>query len=113
MLPSPRSLALGVFAICAGLLLALAAQTAGLGPDGARGGELFEPEFFKEHGGGLGEVLYWAGTTLFQRIGAHIIAVLLLFAGVLLVAGRSVSDLIAAAHRGFSRPARRLRLRDR
>ena len=102
LLPSPRALAAGVFAICAGLLLALAAQTAGLGPDGVRE-KLFEPAFFSEHGGALGEVLYWASTTLFQRIGAHIIAVLLVAAGMLLVMGRSVSDLIRAAHRGFSR----------
>jgi DNA segregation ATPase FtsK/SpoIIIE, S-DNA-T family len=102
LLPSPRALAAGAFAICAGLLLALAAQTAGLGPDGVRE-RLFDSEFFPEHGGGLGEVLYWASTTLFQRIGAHIIAVLLIAAGVLLVMGRSVSDLIAAAHRGFSK----------
>ena len=102
LLPSPRALAAGVFAICAGLLLALAAQTAGLGPDGTRE-ELFDPAFFSEHGGGLGEVLYWASTTLFQRIGAHIIAVLLVAAGVLLVMGRSVSDLISAGHRGFSK----------
>jgi S-DNA-T family DNA segregation ATPase FtsK/SpoIIIE len=102
MLPSPLAIAAGVFAICAGLLLALAAQTAGLGPDGARE-ELFDPSFFPEHGGALGEVLYWASTTLFQRIGAHIIAVLLIAAGLLLVMGRSVSDIIAAAHRGFSK----------
>jgi hypothetical protein len=102
LLPSPRALAVGVFAIAAGLLLALAAQTAGFGPDGTRE-KLFAPEFFSEHGGALGEVLYWASTTLFQRIGAHIIAVLLVVAGVLLVMGRSVSDMIAAALRGFSR----------
>ena len=101
-MPSPRALAAGVFAICAGLLLALAAQTAGLGPDGVRE-ELFDPAFFSEHGGALGEVLYWASTTLFQRIGAHIIAVLLVVAGLLLVMGRSVSDMIAAGHRGFSK----------
>jgi S-DNA-T family DNA segregation ATPase FtsK/SpoIIIE len=105
LLPSPRSLAVGVFAICAGILLALAAQTAGLGPGGAREG-LFKPEFFSEHGGALGEVLYWAATTLFQRLGAHIIAVVLILAGVLMVAGRSVSDLIAAAHRGFASASR-------
>ncbi len=102
LMPSPRALAAGVFAICAGLLLALAAQTAGLGPDGVRE-ELFDPVFFSEHGGALGEVLYWASTTLFQRIGAHIIAVLLVVAGLLLVMGRSVSDMIAAGHRGFSK----------
>ncbi|MGZ5312077.1 MAG: DNA translocase FtsK [Solirubrobacterales bacterium] len=101
LMPSPRAVAVGAFAIAAGLLLALAAQTAGLGPGGAREG-LFQPDFFREHGGGLGEVLYWASTTLFQRIGAHIIVVVLVISGALLIAGRSVSDMIAAARRGFS-----------
>jgi S-DNA-T family DNA segregation ATPase FtsK/SpoIIIE len=104
-LPSPRSVALGVVAIACGLLLALAAQTAGLGPDGARKA-LFDPDFFPHHGGGLGEVLYWATTTLFQRLGAHIIAVLLLVSGLLLLTGRSVSDLVRAAQRGAERAKR-------
>jgi DNA segregation ATPase FtsK/SpoIIIE, S-DNA-T family len=105
LLPSPGTLAAGVTAIVCGLLLALAAQTAGLGPDGAREG-LFQPSFFSEHGGGLGEVLYWASTTLFQRLGAHILAVLLLIAGALLVWGRSLSDLVSAAGRGYERARR-------
>jgi DNA segregation ATPase FtsK/SpoIIIE, S-DNA-T family len=104
-LPSPRSVAVGVAAIACGLLLALAAQTAGLGPDGDRK-ELFDPTFFPDHGGGLGEVLYWATTTLFQRIGAHIIALLLLVSGLLLITGRSVSDLVRAGRRGFDRAKR-------
>ena len=102
LLPSPRSVAVGVAAIVAGLLLALAAQTAGLVPGGTRA-ELFDPTFFPHHGGALGEVLYWASTTLFQRIGAHIIAVLLLLSGLLLVCGRSVSDMISAGRRGLRR----------
>jgi DNA segregation ATPase FtsK/SpoIIIE, S-DNA-T family len=105
LLPSPRSVAVGVAAIVAGLLLALAAQTGGLVPGGTRT-ELFDPAFFPDHGGGLGEVLYWASTTLFQRIGAHIIAFLLLLSGLLLVCGRSVSDMISAGHRGFERAKR-------
>ncbi|HKH23488.1 MAG TPA: DNA translocase FtsK 4TM domain-containing protein, partial [Solirubrobacterales bacterium] len=104
-LPSPRSVALGVAAIACGLLLALAAQTAGLGPDGARR-ELFDPTFFPHHGGALGEVLYWATTTLFQRLGAHIIALVLLVSGLLLLTGRSVSDLVRAARRGAERAKR-------
>jgi S-DNA-T family DNA segregation ATPase FtsK/SpoIIIE len=104
-LPSPRSVAVGVVAIACGLLLALAAQTAGLGPDGVREG-LFDPTFFPHYGGGLGEVLYWATTTLFQRLGAHIIAVLLLVSGVLLLTGRSVSDMVRAGRRGFERAKR-------
>ncbi len=104
-LPSPKSVAVGVTAIVAGLLLALAAQTAGIGPEGVRKG-LFDPNFFPHHGGGLGEVLYWATSTLFDRIGAHLIAVVLLISGVLLLTGRSVSDMVRAGKRGADRAMR-------
>ena len=104
-LPSPRSVAVGVVAIACGLLLALAAQTAGLGPDGVRK-DLFDPDFFPHHGGGIGETLYWATTTLFQRLGAQIIAVLLLVSGLLLISGRSVSDMVRAGRRGAERAKR-------
>ena len=104
-LSSPRSVAVGVVAIACGLLLALAAQTAGLGPDGVRKG-LFDPDFFPHYGGGIGETLYWATTTLFQRLGAQIIAVLLLISGLLLITGRSVSDMVRAGRRGFDRAKR-------
>src|SRR5262249_34207247 len=104
-LPSPKSVALGVTALTRALLLALAAQTAGLGPEGVRKG-LFDPSFFPHHGGGLGEVLYWATTTLFDRLGAQIIAIVLLVSGLLLLTGRSVSDMVRAARRGAERAKR-------
>ena len=104
-LPSPKSVAVGVAAIAAGLLLALAAQTAGLGPEGVRKG-LFDPSFFPHHGGGIGEVLYWATSTLFDRLGAHIIAIVLLVSGILMLTGRSVSDMVRAARRGADRAKR-------
>jgi S-DNA-T family DNA segregation ATPase FtsK/SpoIIIE len=104
-LPSPKAVAVGVVAIACGLLLALAAQTAGLGPEGVRKG-LFDPAFFPHHGGGLGEVLYWATSTLFDRIGAHIVAVVLLVSGLLLLSGRSVSDMVRAGRRGFDQAKR-------
>jgi S-DNA-T family DNA segregation ATPase FtsK/SpoIIIE len=104
-LPSPKSVAIGVAAVAAGLLLALAAQTAGLGPEGLRKG-LFDPNFFPHHGGGLGEVLYWATSTLFDRIGAHIVAIVLLVSGLLMLTGRSVSDMVRAARRGAERAKR-------
>ena len=104
-LPSPKSVAVGVAAIACGLLLALAAQTAGLGPEGVRRG-LFDPAFFPDHGGGLGEGLYWATSTLFDRIGAHIVAVVLIASGLLLLTGRSVSDMVRAGRRGFDRAKR-------
>ena len=80
---------------------------------GSRKG-LFDPDFFPHHGGGIGETLYWATTTLFQRLGAQIIAVLLLISGLLLITGRSVSDMVRAGRRGFDRAKRGTRrLRDR
>ncbi|HEX2435085.1 MAG TPA: DNA translocase FtsK [Solirubrobacterales bacterium] len=97
---SPAAVNAGVVCIVAAVLLAYAAQTGGLGPDAPpnRHG-YFDPDFFSEHGGILGETLYWATTTLFQRIGAHIISVLLLVAGLLLVSGTTVAGLIRALGR--------------
>ncbi len=101
---SPSAVNAGAVCVLAALLLAYAAQTAGLGPDGppARHG-YFEPKFFSEHGGILGETLYWAATTLFQRIGAHILSVLLLVAGLLLLSGSTVAGLIRGAMRAGGR----------
>ncbi len=112
-LPSPRSVAVGVVAIASGLLLALAAQTAGLGPDGVRKG-LFDPDFFPHYGGGIGETLYWATTTLFQRLGAQISAVLLLISGLLLVTWPfGLGHGPGGAPRLRPRQARHARIRDR
>ena len=78
-LPAIRPLRTGGICIVAGLLLAFAAQTAHLGPDELRG-EYFDPSWFPQHGGLVGEGLYWSTSTLFQRIGAHIVAALLIVA---------------------------------
>ena len=106
LLPSAGSTAAGLIAIGAGIILALAAQTAALGPSSPPREELFDPNFFSAHGGALGETLYWASTTLFQRLGAHILAVLALIAGALLLSGRSVSELLRALGRGATRAKR-------
>ena len=94
----------GAICVLAALLLAYAAGTAGLVPDGHpnRHG-YFDPDFFTEHGGLLGETLYWASTTLFQRIGAHIIAVLLLVAGLLLLSGSTIAGMIRTSMRAGGR----------
>jgi DNA segregation ATPase FtsK/SpoIIIE, S-DNA-T family len=101
-IPSPGATGAGVAFFVLGLLLAFAAETAGLGPERPDRHGYFEPRFFEEHGGAIGEALYWSATTLFQRLGAHIIAVLLLVAGLLLATGGS----IAGGLRGAGRMAR-------
>ncbi|MFN8150705.1 MAG: DNA translocase FtsK [Solirubrobacterales bacterium] len=93
----PGAINAGALLLVAGLLLAFAAGTAGLGPDTpVRGDGFFEPDFITAHGGAFGEALYWASATLFQRIGAHIIALLLIISGILLLSGRPLVSLIGS-----------------
>jgi S-DNA-T family DNA segregation ATPase FtsK/SpoIIIE len=91
----PGALNAGTVLLVAGLLLAFAAGTAGLGPDlPERGQDYFRSDYFTEHGGAAGELLYWAAATLFQRIGAHIIAVVMVLSGILLLSGRPIASLL-------------------
>ena len=54
---------------CSRCCLRSAAGTLGLGPEKPVRAGYFEPEFFRTHGGAIGESLYWASTSLFQRVG--------------------------------------------
>jgi DNA segregation ATPase FtsK/SpoIIIE, S-DNA-T family len=97
LLRAPSAFNAGGILVLAGLLLAFAAQTAGLGPERPVRHDYFEPRFFTEHGGATGEALYWATTTLFQRLGAQIIAVLMLVSGALLITGTTITGLLGGA----------------
>ena len=81
MIRAPRALNVGAILVLLALLLAFAAGTLGLGPDRPVRDGYFEPRFYTTHGGAVGEALYWASTTLFQRLGAQILAVLMLLSG--------------------------------
>ncbi|HYH62094.1 MAG TPA: DNA translocase FtsK 4TM domain-containing protein, partial [Solirubrobacterales bacterium] len=97
MIRAPRALNAGAFLVLLALLLAFAAGTLGLGPDKPVRHGYFEPEFFRTHGGAVGESLYWASTTLFQRLGAQILAVLMLMSGILLLTGMTIANLVQNA----------------
>jgi DNA segregation ATPase FtsK/SpoIIIE, S-DNA-T family len=99
LLRAPSAFNAGGLLTLAGLLLAFAAQTAGIGPERPVRHDYFEPRFFIEHGGAVGEALYWATTTLFQRLGAQIIAILMLLSGGLLITGTTITGLIGGAGR--------------
>ena len=92
----PGTINAGAILLVAGLLLAFAAGTAGLGPDEPARSGTFDPDFMTSHGGVLGEALYWASATLFQRVGAHIIAVLMVLSGILLLSGRPLVGLLGS-----------------
>jgi DNA segregation ATPase FtsK/SpoIIIE, S-DNA-T family len=96
---APGALNAGGILVLASLLLAFAAQTAGLGPDHPVRHGYFEQRFFTVHGGAAGEALYWAATTLFQRLGAQILAVLMFASGLLLLTGTTVAALMSRAGR--------------
>src|SRR5690606_30154333 len=105
MLEARRALGAGAALIFLALALALAAETLGLGPDRPVRHGYFEPRFYQTHGGVVGEVLYWASTQLFQRLGAQILAVLLLICGVLLASGTTIAGLFSGMG-GAARHAR-------
>jgi S-DNA-T family DNA segregation ATPase FtsK/SpoIIIE len=96
---APGALNAGGVLLLASLLLAFAAQTAGLGPDHPARHGYFEQRFFTVHGGAAGEALYWAATTLFQRLGAQILAVLMFASGLLLLTGTTVASVLSGAGR--------------
>ncbi len=93
VLPAVRPLRAGVLCLFAGVTLALAAGTLGLGPDGARVG-FWEPDVFRPRGGIAGEALFWASSSLFSTVGAHILALFLLAAAALLLTGATIAGLV-------------------
>ncbi len=95
MLPAVRPFRAGAACLFAALTLGLAAGTLGAGPGGERPG-WWDPVWVKARGGMLGEALDWAASTLLGTVGAHILAVFLLLAGVLLLTGASVAGVVKA-----------------
>ncbi len=102
-LPAIRPLRTGGICVIAGLLLAFAAQTAHIGADHPLRPGYFDPAWFPQHGGLAGEALYWATSTLFQRVGAHIVAVLLVFAGALLLTGTSIAAFLSGTGKALTK----------
>jgi S-DNA-T family DNA segregation ATPase FtsK/SpoIIIE len=99
LIKTPSALNAGAILVLCALLLGFAAQTAGIGPARPLRHDYFDHRFMVEHGGVLGESLYWASTSLFQRVGAQILAVLMLASGVLLLTGTTIAQVVGATGR--------------
>jgi S-DNA-T family DNA segregation ATPase FtsK/SpoIIIE len=95
VLPAVRPFRAGALCLFAALTLALAAGTFGIGPPGQRF-DYFNAPFFEARGGIAGDALLYAVATAFSTIGAHILAVFLFLAGVLLLTGATVSGVLRA-----------------
>ncbi len=69
LLPSVRPFKAGSACLLAGLMLGLAAGSFGLGPDHPARHGYFNPEYFKHHGGAVGDAMYAITKTLIQQFG--------------------------------------------
>lgn len=73
--------------LSAGVLLALAAGTLGLGASTPAVHETFDSAYYEGHGGLIGEALYWAVSKLLGTIGADVIALALILIGAVQLSG--------------------------
>ena len=105
VLPAVRPFRAGAVCLLAALCLGLAAGTLGLGPEGERPG-FWDAEWVRPRGGMVGEALYWGVSTLAGSVGAHILAVFLFVAAVLLLTGASVAGVLKATSDSTSRVLR-------
>ncbi len=108
VLPAVRPLRAGALCLFAAVTLALAAGTFGLGADGVRPGWWNLP-WMESHGGVVGEGLLYASTKAIGSVGAHILAVFLFIAGVILLTGASIAGIVRATHSGVADTTRALR----
>jgi DNA segregation ATPase FtsK/SpoIIIE, S-DNA-T family len=109
VLPSVRPLRTGTILLFSSLTLALAADTLGIGPAGARHG-YWQAGFFEHHGGILGEAEFWAAAHVVGQSGADILAVFLALAGLTLLSGGGLAVLLRAGGTGVLDVTRTLRL---
>ncbi|HLM28039.1 MAG TPA: DNA translocase FtsK 4TM domain-containing protein [Thermoleophilaceae bacterium] len=109
MLPAVHPFRTGALCLGAALCLGLAAGSLGMGPgDTARSGT-FDPEYLRSHGGVVGEALFYGIRKLFQDVGAHILFLFLLLAGLLLLTGASVAGIVKGTRESVASTTRRVR----
>jgi S-DNA-T family DNA segregation ATPase FtsK/SpoIIIE len=94
VLPAVRPFRSG--AICLFLAVTLGLSAGTVGPGGERP-EWWNADWVKTRGGMVGETLDWGVETLAGSIGAHILAIFLFVAAVLLLTGASVASVIKFA----------------
>jgi DNA segregation ATPase FtsK/SpoIIIE, S-DNA-T family len=107
VLPAVRPLRAGALCLLAATTLAFAGGTLGLGPDTPSAS--WAQDALRARGGAVGEALLDATTRLFSPTGAHILAVFLFVAGVLLLTGASVAGVLRATAHELAETTRALR----
>jgi DNA segregation ATPase FtsK/SpoIIIE, S-DNA-T family len=101
-----RPLRAGVICIASALTLAMAAGTLGIGPGPTSSHAFWHAHAFEARGGVVGQAELWLTGHLVSTLGAQILAVFLVLAGVILVTGASVNGLLRATSAGVERTTR-------
>jgi len=109
LLPALKPFRTGALCLTLGLTLGLAAGSLGLGPGAHAHDPLFEASYVSDRGGVLGELLLWASSTLFSKVGSHILFVFLMAGGVLLLTGASLAGILSATGNGVATTTRVVR----
>jgi DNA segregation ATPase FtsK/SpoIIIE, S-DNA-T family len=105
--PPARPLRTGIGCLVAALTLGLAAGL--LGPGAATPAAFWHPASFEARGGVLGQAELWASSHLLSTLGAHILAVFLFVAGLILVSGATLAGIVRATRAGVLGTGRALR----
>ncbi|MBU6336282.1 MAG: DNA translocase FtsK [Acidobacteria bacterium] len=101
VLPVGGNVRIGAVMIVAFLALLLAAGTFGTGPEAPRPGS-WQPEYFADRGGALGDGIYVGVASLIGPVGAHLLGTFGLIAGVLVLTGVSIATLLSGASRSVA-----------
>jgi DNA segregation ATPase FtsK/SpoIIIE, S-DNA-T family len=107
--PPARPLRTGVLCLTAAITLALAAHTLGVGPGRLQGQLFWRPAAFESRGGIVGQGELWASSHLLSTVGAHILALFLFAAGLILVSGATLASVIRATGTSVAGTSRALR----
>ncbi len=107
--PPARPLRAGLLCLVGSLTLALAAGTLGLGPGAASAHEFWRTASFENRGGILGQGELWVASHLLSVLGADILAIFGLVAGIILVTGAGFAGVIRVTGTGMLGTGRALR----
>ncbi len=103
-----RPLRAGAVCVASALTLAMAAGTLGVGPGPTPAHAFWHAHALELRGGIVGQAQFWLASHLVSTLGAQILAVFLLSAGVILLTGATLSGMMRATGAGFERTTRML-----
>jgi S-DNA-T family DNA segregation ATPase FtsK/SpoIIIE len=110
-LPALRPLRAGSVCLFAGIVLALAAGTAGVSAAPPAGTTRWSSPSLQAHGGAVGQALYAVGHPAVQQVGVDILVAFLLTVGVVLLTGASLAAVVRATGTGVVDSTRLVRTR--